>query len=283
MKKSITILVPTDFSPGSRAGIRFAVQWSRQQDAKLILVHVLNIVRMTRWSPQQFEAFAISQRRLTLGRLQRLAADVCRQMHFSRRNLSTMVIEGISADVSLLDFISSRPDIGMICMGTRGAGRISKILGTHTGNLILHSNIPVVAVPVAYRSKAIKNILFAADLVDHKTELRRAVGVASDLKASLRVTHVAWRGETMLDPALMGKVWSQEYGYPVNMSYEPADPALSVAGNLDVVIRRRKPSLVILFTDRERSGFDRLFFPSQSEGLSFRTRVPLLVLGKVRS
>lgn len=280
MNKSITILVPTDFSPGSRAGIRFAVQWARQQDAKLVLVHVLNIVRMTRWSPQQFEAFVTAQRRLALDRLQRLAAQVCRQTHFSRQDLSTAVIEGVSADVSLLDFAKGRPDIDMICMGTRGAGRIGKVLGTNAGNLILHSAIPVIAVPATYRVKSIKTILYAADLVSHKTELRRVVAIARALHASLCVTHVAWRGDTQLDTALMEKVWSEEYGYPVHMRYEPADPMLSVAGNLDVIIRRRKPSLVILFTDRERSGFDRLFFPSQAEGLSFRTNVPLLVIGK---
>jgi nucleotide-binding universal stress UspA family protein len=280
MKKTITILVPTDFSPASRAGIRFAVQWARQQKAKLLLTHVMGVVRMTRWSPQQFESFAAAQRRLAMAQLRRLAADVCRQMHFSRKGISTLLIEGMSADVSLQDFCRSRPDIGLICMGTRGAGRIRKILGTHTGNLILHSDVPVVAVPAAYRIKPIRNILYATDLVTEESELQYAVMIARDLKASLSVMHIAWVGETRLDPAFMAKVWSQKYAYPVSMRYEAAEPSLSVAGNLNAVIRRRKPSLVIMFSDRERTGFDRLFFPSQAEGLSFRTNAPLMVIGK---
>jgi nucleotide-binding universal stress UspA family protein len=280
MKKPMTILVPTDLSPASRAGIRFAVQWARQQKAKLILTHVLNLVPLTQWSPQQFDAYAIEQRRRMRDALNRLAAETSRRMHILRRDISTVLIEGLSADISLLDFCKSRPDIDMICMGTRGAGRIKKLLGTHTGNLILHSEIPVVAVPAGYRTGPIRNILYASDLVTQEMELRKAVDIARGLKANLSVSHIAWPTDTRLDSSFMGKLWSQEYGYPVKMRYEEADSSLSVTGNLRGIIRRRRPSLVVMFTNRDRTVFDRLFYPSQAEGLSFKTTVPLLVLGK---
>jgi nucleotide-binding universal stress UspA family protein len=283
MKKSITILVPTDFSPASRAGIRFAIQWARQQKAKLILAHVLNIVRMTRWSPQEYETFATEQRRTMLDSLRRLAADVCRQTQFRRQDMSTVLIEGFSADVSLQDFCKSRPDIGMICMGTRGAGRIKKLLGTHTGNLILHSDIPVIAVPAAYRARPIKHLLYASDLAAQEPELRKAIAIARGLKATLSVSHITWPTDTKLDTSFMNKIWSQQYGYPVKMHYDDADSSLSVTDNLKSVIRRRRPSLVVLFTNRDRTAFQRLFLPSQAEGLSFKTTVPLLVIGKAHS
>lgn len=283
MKKSMTILVPTDFSPASRAGIRFAIQWARQQKAKLILAHVLNIVRMTRWSPQQYEAFVREQRRTTLASLRRLAAEVCRQMDFRRQEMSTVLIEGLSADISLQDFCKSRPDIDMICMGTRGAGRIRKLLGTHTGNLILHSDIPVIAVPAAYHAIPIKNILYASDLTAHGPELRDVVDIARGLKATLSVTHITWPTDIKLDTSLMDRVWSKQYGYPVKMHYDEADTSLSVTGNLKSVIRRRKPSLVVLFSHHDRSGIQRFLFPSQAESLSFNSTVPLLVIGKPHS
>ena len=279
----MTILVPTDFSPASRAGIRFAIQWARQQKVKLILAHVLNIVRMTRWSPAQYEAFVREQRRTTLASLRRLATEVCRQMEFRRQDMSTVLIEGLSADISLQDFCKSRPDIDMICMGTRGAGRIRKLLGTHTGNLILHSDIPVIAVPAAYRVMPIKNILYASDLTAHGPELRDVVAIARGLKATLSVTHITWATDIKLDTPLMNRVWSKQYGYPVEMHYDEADTSLSVTGNLKSVIRRRKPSLVVLFSHHDRSGIQRLLFPSEAESLSFNTTVPLLVIGKPHS
>lgn len=44
MKK---VLVTTDFSENSKAGIRFAIQWASQQRLSLIFVHVLHILRPT--------------------------------------------------------------------------------------------------------------------------------------------------------------------------------------------------------------------------------------------
>lgn len=283
MKKSMTILVPTDFSPASRAGIRFAIQWARQQKSKLILANVLNIVRMTRWSPGQYEAFVQEQRRTTLDALRRLAAEVCRQMDFRRQDMSTVLIDGLSADISLQDYCKSRPDIDMICMGTRGAGRIRKLLGTHTGNLIRHSDIPVIAVPAGYRAKPIKNILYASDLAAQGPELKDVVDIARGLKAALSISHITWPTDTKLDTSFMNKVWSKQYGYPVKMHYDEADSSISVTGNLKSVIRRRKPSLVVLFTHHDRPGIQRLLFPSEAESLSFITTVPLLVIGKSHS
>jgi nucleotide-binding universal stress UspA family protein len=44
-KKVKKILVPTDFSEYSKAGLRFAIQWSAVQKIELIFIHVLHIPR----------------------------------------------------------------------------------------------------------------------------------------------------------------------------------------------------------------------------------------------
>src|SRR5579872_7519585 len=99
MKKKITILVPTDFSAASRAGMRFAIQWARQQDAKLVFAHVLRVLRLTNWSDKQFEAFMAAERTLFSRRLRRLAAEVCRPMQVGQKDYCTEVLEGSSADI----------------------------------------------------------------------------------------------------------------------------------------------------------------------------------------
>lgn len=152
MKKTITILVPTDFSAASRAGMRFGIQWARQQKAKLVFAHVLRILRLTSWSDKRYEAFAAAQRTLYFRRLTRLASEVFRHTHLARKAYTTQVIEGISADIALTELNGQRTDIDLICMATRGAGKLKKLFGTHTGNLILRSEIPVIAVPVGYRA-----------------------------------------------------------------------------------------------------------------------------------
>jgi nucleotide-binding universal stress UspA family protein len=54
MKK---IIVPTDFSVNSKAGVRFAVHWATRQKLELVYVHVLHILRATRWSDAYFEKY----------------------------------------------------------------------------------------------------------------------------------------------------------------------------------------------------------------------------------
>lgn len=280
MKKTINILVPTDFSAASRAGMRFAIQWTRQQKGKLIFAHVLSVWHPTSWSDIRYEAYAAAQRTLYSRRLAKLAAEVCRQMDVSRKGYTTQVIEGLSADVTLTELSGQRSDIDLICMATRGAGKLKKLFGTHTGNLILRSEIPVIAVPAGYRTKPIKRILYATDLADCGEELSRLLKITRPLKPEVTVVHLAQPGEALLDPALVNQLWEKEYGYPVQLHYESADPSFSVAENLQKAISKGKPSLVVMFTDRKRTLFQRLFYPSQTEKISFQLKVPLLVFGK---
>ena len=58
MKK---ILVPTDFSANSRAGVRFAIHWATQQKLDLVFVHVLNILRVTSWSDRYFAKYGLQK------------------------------------------------------------------------------------------------------------------------------------------------------------------------------------------------------------------------------
>lgn len=280
MKKKITILVPTDFSAASRAGMRFAIQWAKQQDAKLVFAHMLRGLRMTNWSDRQYEAFLRAERILYSRRLRKIADEVCRPKHLSARNYSTEVVEGAAVEIALTEPGRIREGIDLICMATRGAGKLKKLFGTHTGNVIQHSDIPVVAVPAGYRVKPIKRILYATDLTDYGSELARIIKLTRALKAELIVMHFPQPAEVRLDPALVNKVWQKEFGYPVRLQYKIADPALSLADNLQKAIAKLKPSMVGMFTDRKRTLFQRVFYPSQTESLSFDLKVPLLVMGK---
>lgn len=87
--------MPTDFSTASRAGMRFAIQWARQQDAKLVFAHVMSILRMTSWSDKQFEAFLAAERTLYSRRLRKMAEEVCDSKHLAKKDYSTEVLEGV--------------------------------------------------------------------------------------------------------------------------------------------------------------------------------------------
>ncbi|MDP4255688.1 MAG: universal stress protein [Bacteroidota bacterium] len=280
MTKRLNLLVPTDFSVASRAGIRFAIQLAGQQNAHITFVHVLTLFRRHNWSDRQFEAFAATERRCRKEQLETLVADVRRRHPLRPGATSTLVLEGLSADLALIDYCQRHPDIDLICMGTRGASKVNKLFGTNTGNLITHSDTPVIAVPALYRKKEISRLLYITDLIHGQEELKEVVALAKPLHARLSVLHLMQPGELNFDTRLLQKVWKKEFGYPVDVDFRPANSNITVVADLEQTIRRLRPSLVVMFSNRRRTLFEAIFYPSHAERLSFRTRTPILVMGK---
>jgi nucleotide-binding universal stress UspA family protein len=280
MTKRTNILVPTDFSAASRAGIRFAIQLSRQQDVHITFVHVLTLLRRSKWSDRQFEAFAAAERMRRKKKLDDLIADIGRRMPLRPGITSPLILEGLSADLALIDYCRRHPEIHLVCMGTRGASKINKLFGTNAGNFITHSDTPVIAVPSAYRRAEISRLLYVTDLTNCEGELREIVALARPLHARISVLHLVQPGEFDFDTSLLQKIWKKEFKYPVMVDFRYADSTLSLVADLEKNIHSFKPSVVAMFSNRHRTLFQAIFYPSRAERLSFRTKTPLLVLGK---
>lgn len=276
----IRILVPTDLSTASRPGLRFAIQWSKQQEAKITFVHVLYIPRPTAWSDKQFQAFAAAEKIRCRQKLDKFVSDTFRKLDTVDVSHSRLILEGASPDIVLCDYCRQHPETDFICMGTRGAGKLKKIWGTHTGNLITHSPVPVIAVPENYRTRPVTRLLYATDLSGYKDELKKVAAFATPLKATVNVLHLTLPGEVKLDRELMEEVFKRDYSCDLKFNFRTTDPGQTLVGNLQHEIANLRPSLVIMFTDRDRTLFQRIFFPSRSESLAFDLKTPLLVFGK---
>jgi len=276
----IHLLAPTDFSTASRAGIRLAIQWSRQQPTKILFVHVLHIPRLTKWSDLQYKAFAAAERSRCEKELDRFVGDIYKKLDLAADNYVNLVLEGISPDLVIAEYCRRHPEIDFICMGTRGAGMVKKIFGTYTGNLITHAEIPVIAVQDHYRTKPVRRILYATDLAHYEEELERVVAIARPLQAAIDVLHFLQPGEIAPNAAVMEKVYKKELGYGLHFIFKSVDPSRSMVYNLEEEIDRRQPSLVVMFTDKERTLFDKLFSPSKAERIGMELTIPLMVFGK---
>lgn len=277
----LTILVPTDFSAASRAGLRFAIQWARQTRARLIFVHVFNPGRLTRWSEAEYETFAASESALYQKRLERFVSETYHRMNVRPGHYTCLLLDGVGVEATLMDHCRKHPEVDYICMGTRGAGRLKKILGTHTGNLILHASVPVISVPSGYRARPVTSLLYATDLLRHKEEIEKIVALAKALKTSVEVLHLSSPGEPVPDTEHIGRVWTEQFGFDLKVDFRRLDITRSLAANLEEYIQRYRPSLLVLFTDRTRTPFEKVFFPSKAEALSFKIKVPLLAFGQV--
>ena len=277
MKK---ILVPTDFSTNSKSGVRFAIHWASQQKIELVFVNVLYILRATRWSDAYFEKYAEQEKELCSTKFEKFIAGIFRQMNVKVGKYSTVIIEGISADISILDYCRKTSGIDYICISTRGAGKFKKIFGTNTGNLITKSEIPVLAVPQNYKVADVKSILYATDLRNYAPEIKKVVAFAQPLKTKIEVVHFSWPDEITFDEKTIEAALKKQFKYGLKFHFEKNDGSHSLIENLEKQIRTRKPSVVIMFTNQKRTFFQKLFLSSKAEELSFQAKVPLLVFNK---
>ena len=277
MKK---ILVPTDFSLNSKSGIQFAIHWATQQNIELVFIHVLHVLRAIRWSEAYFKKYAAQEEASCKTIFEKFISGIYRNMNVKPGKHSIMIVQGISPDVTIQDYCIKNPGIDYICISTRGAGKFKKIFGTNTGNLITKSQVPVLAVPKTYTTSAIKNILYATDFRNYSEELKKVVDFALPLKATIEVLHFTWPEEIVFDEKIIETAFKKKYKYGLKIRFEKNDAVKSLIENLQTQIKITKPSVVIMFTDQQRTFFNKIFLSSKAEELSFETKVPLLVFNK---
>jgi nucleotide-binding universal stress UspA family protein len=279
MKK---ILVPTDFSANSRAGVRFAIHWATRQKLELVFVNILNVLKVTSWSDAYFEKYTANEEKSCKAKLEKFIADIYGQMNVKPGKHSFLIVHGISADVSILDYCSKNKGIDYICISTRGSGKLKKIFGTNTGNLITRSEVPVLAVPKNYKVRDINNIMYAADFRNYTDEIKRVIDFAKPLKTNIEVVHFSWPEEILFDEKTIEASFKKQYKYGLKLHFEKNDGIHSLVENLETQISKRKPSVVIMFTNQQRTFFQKLFLSSKTEEMSFRLKIPLLVFNKNR-
>ena len=274
------ILVPTDFSGNSKAGIRFALQWSTIEELKLIFVHVVHILRPLQWADDYFLKYVEKESSIIKEKLDKFVNEMFEQTKIKPQKYEFVILQGFSADLSILDYCDHRNNIDFVCMSTAGAGKIKKILGTNTGNLITKSSVPVIAVPKDYKAGSFKQLMYASDFRDCNKELKAVVAFARGLKADVDVLHFTWPDETAPDKEIIESGMRKIFQFPLKLRLERPDTRYSLVENLQRYVETSKLSLVIMFTDQSRTIFEKIFLSSNSEQLSFHLKAPLLVFKK---
>jgi nucleotide-binding universal stress UspA family protein len=274
------ILVPTDFSINSKAGIRFALQWSLQQKLTIQFIHFFHTRRLPQWTDAEFKINVDREAVYFTRKLEQFIRAVYKSTNIVPGKYNCLAKYGLSADIAIMDFCRDQSDIQFICISTRGAGKLNKLLGTHTGNLTTHSSVPVITVPKNYRMKPIKNILYASDFSSYTKELKKVVAVARPLGANIHVLHVSSPDEIIPDVKWIKKAVKDSLHYVIDLQIEKRRSSQSLLKDLQMQIYRLNPSLIIMFTDQHRNFFQKLLSPSKVEQLSFRTPLPLLSFNK---
>lgn len=273
------ILVTTDQSAHSKAAIRFAIKLAKQRRAHLIVLHVYHLLKPFKWTEQTFASYTDKFRDKTTKELSSFINRICQEIEEPEIAYELMLFDHTDVVDGIIAYASQQA-CAYICISTRGAGAIRKVFGTHTAKLISRSPVPVLCIPSAYRLKAITQVLYASDMTDYENELNKVVEFARPLQASVAMTHISYPHELMWDRALAEASLRQKANYAVQLLTPPRDLVNALLEDIELIIKKNKPSLLVLFTHQDRTIIDKLILSSTATAYSFYGKIPLLTFRK---
>jgi hypothetical protein len=114
----------------------------------------------------------------------------------------------------------------------------------------------------------------------YEQELPRVVTFAKPLNASVELLHLFWPYEFIFDQKLMEQTLQQKAGYKISLHYQSRNIEKSLIKEIEAAIDFSKPSVLVMFTNQERSLFERIFLSSNAKDYSFHAKIPLLTFNK---
>ncbi len=276
MKK---LLITTDFSVSSRAAVRFAIQLASQQPCELTFFHSYHIMKPTSWDEISFQTYEHSEAAKIKKKLQKFVHEVYQSAGVPLEKVNYVIKSSFVTDSNIMKYAADH-SFDFICISRRGSGKMKKLFGTNTSNLILQSEVPVIAIPNTYRRSYIESILYASDLANLEREVRLVIDFALPLKARVELLHLHYPSAIVYNNNALEMTLKKFPKMDFKLHIENIDLFHNLVSNLERVVKKNKPSILIMFTDQNQSFFEKLFLSSSSAQYSLKSSVPLLVFNK---
>lgn len=274
-----SIIVATDLSDNSKAGVRFAIQLASQTPVSIIFFYVVQQLIAARWSEAQVRVHLEDGLKEAEANLERFINNVYKESKVRSRKFECVVRYGTPVYEAIIEYGKERK-ASFICVSTRGAGKIRRVLGTHTTALIKNSSIPIFVIPKNYKRLPISHIMYASDLTDVGNELKQVKKFADSIRAKISVLHYDYFIHIRETKAEFKKIVSRYDSSDIDFHLQKFDWEKPLASHIKKAIQKVKPSLVALFTKQDKNWYQRIFLSSQSADITYDTRKPLVVFRK---
>ena len=150
MKKYTRILAPTDLSELSCLGLRYALKMAREQNAEIIVLHVIPIGED--WLPTRKESIPLrnwmAKERATLDKfLQEKFAEFFNLIELRQK------VEAGAPHANIVE-MAEREGVDLIVMSTHGrTGLAHMLMGSVTEKVVARAPCPVLSIPAMSRKE----------------------------------------------------------------------------------------------------------------------------------
>lgn len=280
MKK---IVVTTDFSANSASALAFVAQLASQTPVEITFLYVQHLLHPTSresWGDASFTEYQQAETEKALQELKDFVGKTYQTMagKIDVASCHFAVADDFYTEKAIRDYAAEN-EIDYICISTRGAGTLKKMVGTTTSALIKNSEIPIISVPAHYEVKPIAHILYASDLKKLEPELQQVVDFAKPLEAQVELLHFNSLAESLDSEEVQATV--QKFSdYNVQVKVENTDYVKALIAHIKDAIHSSQTSMLVMFTEQNRSFFQKIFVSSKAADYSFDAPVPLLTFKK---
>lgn len=283
------ILVPVDYSEGSRFACRYAIKIACKLDAEIKLFHtyyspafdLIELAGAVQTQTQLREEVTVnleeSEKETLDGFMKGLQAYL-NDCDLPKVKMSYNIAPGVPEDEIIQYCETYNPDL--VIMGTKGKGTgVGSIIGSVTAAVINRIKYPILAIPEKYTfigEENVKNLMYVTDFDESDFQtLRRLISLTEQLKLEIHCVHIgdpnSWDKVKM--EGLM-KYFSEVYGIS-QVTYSFVSQK-NLVTDLDQLIRDKNINILSLTAHRQRI-FDKLFRKNITKTLFYHSSIPLLV------
>ncbi|PXX26486.1 universal stress protein [Arenibacter sp. ARW7G5Y1] len=270
------ILIPTDFSELSNVAIKYAIDLGKDIEVKLHLLHVIDTSAPSRarvGSHKLQEAIKSSSERDMKELLASIKKDNDRNIEISYEITSGSPIG------KYVEITAQKNDADVVCIGTKGASGLKKILfGSNAADIIENSSIPVLTIPEFARYKGIQNIVYSSDFYNLDKELDIIIPFAKLLDSWIQILHIDKDNE-----GYEGDLKQKEMNLRQDFSYQKIKltelKINSVILGINKFVTDVDADMVIMFT-HHTNFLEKVFQKSVTQNTAFQTSIPLFTFQK---
>jgi len=274
------LLVTTDFSANSKGAIRFALNLAKQsKNIEVVFYHAIHIMQPTRWSDVFFNTYKDDETERLSAELKRFINATIGKDKEKFANVKFVIDNCISTEKDIIKY-AQKNKIDYICIATRGAGMLRKIMGTHTSYIVNNSKIPVLVIPSHYRAKTINSATYLSDFENLKPELIKVSKLSTEIGLQLEVLHYSPIASDKKKFENKRALLNTKEFESIKLQIQQNNLELSLIERVTNYVQKSKPELLIMFTKREKSFLESIFLPSKSAELTYTTKVPVLIFSK---
>lgn len=280
------ILLPTDFSKNAWRAINFAMELYKNDSCDFYILNVFSatsnivdsLLNMEPGSELHENAKASSESGL---------AKVLNMLTIKDKQNSNHHFEVISSFNNIVEAIKDiveKKDIEMVVMGTKGETGSRNVAFGSTSTYVMEKvrNCPVIVVPESARIELPKEIVFPTSFKTHykRRELNHLIDIAKKCDATIAILHVSEKSPLTKEQEEKKQLLTEIFTsikYSIHfLSYYSVESAL----NLFVESRN---SDMVAFINKKHAFFGSILTNPLVKGISFYSKVPILVMHDLRN